>query len=213
MDLVPADYRRFRAFRRHARQFLVLWGVVVCGLICWKAGFVWAIGVGQQELEQLRAERTQAIERMARAASLHTEAALLRHRLALLSGLRGGIDARRVLVAVDRALDGSVWFEDWRFRRAGEIVDREPLDTVETGYFVVVPLRDSERQKHKAWRMETHMEISAQAIDHSALADFVARLVEQPEIASVRVLSTNVRRYTRLQVVDFELAVVVNGRA
>jgi hypothetical protein len=57
------------------------------------------------------------------------------------------------------------------------------------------------------------MELTAQARDHSALAGFVRRLGEQEEIESVRVLNTEVRSVSASEVVDFELAIVVQGRA
>ena len=56
------------------------------------------------------------------------------------------------------------------------------------------------------------MEIQGQAVDHGALADFVRRLAAQRLVRDVRLLDTQTRRYTEVQVVDFRLAVVLAAR-
>ena len=83
---------------------------------------------------------------------------------------------------------------------------------VQTGYFVVVPL-DEPNRPNRAWRMDTHMEIHGQAVDHSTLARFVSQLLDQPRIEQVRVVNTRVRPFATIEVVDFELAVVVRTDA
>ena len=56
------------------------------------------------------------------------------------------------------------------------------------------------------------MKISGRALDHAALAAFVARLVQQEEISDVRVLRTARRAGEVKPVVDFELAVAVASK-
>ena len=207
IDLIPTDYRRDLQVLGWLRTlgffFLGLVGVLAVAL----AGLEYATRLAQAELEQLQSAEAAAIGQRAQLARLESEQADLRKRLDLLNALHHGTSARQMFVAVDRSLDGRVWFMDWKFRRAGELVAREP-EAVHAGYFLVVP--DLEQTGvEKAWLMQTHMEIRAQARDHTALADFVSRLVKQPEVAEVRVLQTQVREYTSSQVVDFELAVVV----
>ncbi len=63
----------------------------------------------------------------------------------------------------------------------------------------------------KAWWVQAHMEIKAQAINHSALAEFVERLSAQPAVKDIKVLSTRAHRHASVQAVDFELAVIVNS--
>ncbi len=164
----------------------------------------------EQQVARLRVARGDVLDRKARLESLQAEKVELLRRQAILSGLRGGVEARRMFLVVDQALDGNVWFLSWTFRRAGELVDHEP-ETVDTGYFIVVPSRAKD-EPEKAWRLEAHMEIHARALDHATLAEFVRRLVEQPEVRDVRVLRTRVHEYTARQVVDFELAVIVNPK-
>ena len=111
---------------------------------------------------------------------------------------------------VDRALDGdSVWFTAWSFLRAGVAAPSEP-QTVNTGYFIVIP-QGGGSEPLPAWQIRTHMEIRGQARDHRALSEFVRRLLDQAQIADVRVLNTHQQKYGQATVVDFELAVVVNS--
>ncbi len=83
---------------------------------------------------------------------------------------------------------------------------------MQTGYFLVIPI-EAEDEPNRAWRMETHMEIQGQARDHSMLASFVSRLLDEPRIAQVRIVKTHVREVAAVEVVDFELAVVVRTEA
>jgi hypothetical protein len=111
---------------------------------------------------------------------------------------------------VDNALDERVWFRRWDFRRAGEIVETEKRG-VETGYFIVLP-KENPEDPPRAWRLQTHMEILAEAEDHSALGSFVRRLSQRPEIESARILNTKTRSAGDSARVEFELAIVVRSQ-
>jgi len=54
------------------------------------------------------------------------------------------------------------------------------------------------------------MEIRGQALDHSALSNFVRRLFVQPGIDDIRIRRTSLIDRNRADTVDFELAVVLN---
>ncbi len=56
------------------------------------------------------------------------------------------------------------------------------------------------------------MTIQGHALTHMALSQFVLRLNRQASIEDVKVLSTNLRRYTQTEVVDFKLAVLLSNR-
>ena len=163
------------------------------------------------ELAQLQAALARERSQQGQLEQLRQDRDAAQKRLMILTGLRGGIAAVDMFAVIDRAVDANVWFLDWRSRRAGELVENDP-ERVHTGYFIVLPL-DKRDEREKAWLMETHMEIHAQARDHSSLAGFVRRLVEQVEIEEARVLSTSTRRQGQAEVVDFEIAVVVRTRA
>lgn len=182
MDLIPADYRRARALRR----VLVATAVgVVAAAGCLGAARLGLSAAVERTGETLRTVELQRAEVEARRAALgllEVEHDALAARLESLQRRRRGIAARDALLAVDAVLDGRVWFVDWRFER-----DQGGPDG------------------------SASMAIRGQAEDHAALADFVQRLVERPEVADVRLIGTRARRYTRGAVVEFEAAVGLPG--
>ena len=118
--------------------------------------------------------------------------------------------ARRMFMAVDAAANGDTWFRQWTFRRQGEIVQHN--EEVHTGYLIVLAPNES-GVEDRAWRLDTHMEISGSALNHSAIAQFVERLQLRPEIRDARILRTGSRREAAREIIDFELAVSVSADA
>ena len=210
IDLVPLRYRERLRLRRWLTVIAIALGIAVLGIAASKGALLVLIRVEETKLAGLQDAQSEAARQKVRLEELRSKDRELTQQLALLEGLRGATPARRMFHAIDRSLDGSVWFRNWQFRRAGEFVESKPEGRV-AGYFVVVPAA-SQDEPERAWRLETHMEIQAQATDHSALAAFVRRLVAQPEIEDVRILSTRVRDQN-VHAVEFELAVVVRNRA
>ena len=209
-DLIPSAYRQRLRVRAGVRAVGISIVLLVALLGIGRTSLNRMLDGREQQVARLRAQKGDVLHQKARLESLQAEKVDLLRRQAILSGLRGGVEARRMFLVVDQALDGNVWFLSWTFRRAGELVEQEP-ETVDTGYFIVVPSRAKD-EPQKAWRLEVHMEIHARALDHATLAEFVRRLVEQPEVRDVRILQTRVHDYTARQVVDFELAVIVNPK-
>ncbi len=128
----------------------------------------------------------------------------------LLQGLRSGAAAEDLFVIIDQALPGTdVWFEKWKFRRAGVVVP-DNTRTVNTGYLILVT--DSNASASDAqWQVETHMSIVGHARDHAALSRFVRGLYDHTEIQEVKLNQTRVREYSNTTVVDFELAIVLHS--
>lgn len=209
IDLIPESYRRERWVKRRVKQFGVVYGALLICIVGAKSFVHLSINEQTLEVERLRNDKQSVLEQRARLDELHGEKAKLEERLAVLEGLRGGPPSKQVFLGIDGALNGKVWFVDWTFKRAGEFVEPKAA-TVNTGYFIIVP-EDETNTSARAWQMRTHMEIKAQALDHSALADFVRRLSQQKIIENVKVLDTRSQRKNAISVVDFELAVVVRG--
>ena len=136
----------------------------------------------------------------------------LQQQLNLLGGLRSGASAEQMFVMIDRALPGpQVWLTNWKFRRAGTQV-AVTEETVNTGYFIVVPAGSSARQE-ETWKIETQMHIQGQALDHSAMSEFVLNLTLQPEIENVRIVNTSLRKSNNdIKLVDFSLDIIVSLR-
>jgi Tfp pilus assembly protein PilN len=210
LDLVPSEYRRHQLLRRWLRLFALVFAAVIVLVAGARVFLARCVRAEQVRIEELRATKQVTLNQLALIEELHNRKSDAEKRLEILAGLRGGPAAEQMFVTVDRALGPDVWFESLSFRRAGELVDVPP-QTVETGYFIVVP-KGQQQTQERAWRLNTHMEIKGQARNHSALADFARRLVDQPEIEDVKVLKTSLRQYTRAQLVNFELAVVVESR-
>lgn len=159
-----------------------------------------------------RLQKTMAInvEQRAELARLQIDEEGMQAQWKLLNGLRSGVDVRSILQMIDRSLpQENVWFQSWEFRRAGIVVQSEQ-EAVSTGYFIVVP-RGAEAKQDADWEVQTHMTIRAQSRDHEALSIFVRKLLSQPEVSDVRIVRTGQRRYNAANVVEFELAIVINS--
>lgn len=211
IDLIPTAYRRSLRLRTWTLRLALAVAALVTVLGTTKLSLSQAIRSEQREVDELRLAGRLALERRAKLEQLSAEGAEIRRQLAILEQLREGIAAKQMFVVIDRALDGTVWFSNWKFRRAGEVVEREP-EAVHAGHFIVLPQQGKDGAE-KVWRLRAHMEIHAQALDHSSLARFVRRLVEQPEIDEVRVLNTRVHTNASSPLVTFKLAVLVRARS
>ncbi len=212
IDLIPASYRDEQRLRRLLKVAAASFSAVLVALLSVRVALGYALDAVQSEIATLQVQQTitaQESDELTRLSERRTE---YERQLQLLEGLRSGTAAENMFRIIDRALiDQDVWFSQWEFRRAGLAVGAEPK-TVNTGYFVVVP-NGKETDAPEAWQIETHMKISGQARDHAALAEFVKRMLLQAGIKNVRVRRTALRRYAAITVVDFDLAVVVDGSA
>lgn len=210
INLIPSSYQQFLRIRRWIGSFGLVYGVLIAAIVAAKVLLSFGIDAEASAIERLKADKRLVLNKKTKLDRLHEDRSTLENRLAVLNKLRGGPPVRDVFLSIDRAMDEDVWFLDWKFMRAGEFVEGQPR-SVNTGYFIVIP-EDGSGAKERAWRVQTHMEIKAQALDHSSLADFVDRLSEQRVFDDVKVLTTRVHRYPAAQVVDFELAVIVDGQ-
>ena len=207
IDLIPASYRRALQLRRWLRWFAIGMSILVIAL----GGIHFALG---RLLEARSAEIAQLEAALARRQAEEVEIASLSHTarqrstwIEVLKGLRGTTAATDLFPAVEAAAEHSLWFSNWKFRRAGEVVENRP-ESVRTGYFIVLPLAEGE-ERERAWLMNTHIEISGQAGDHSILAQFVNRLVQRPEIDEVRILDSRRSGRPPGSRIQFELAASV----
>lgn len=214
LDLIPSDYRRLRALRSWLARAAVAYLALLAVLILCRAALAFGVSSRSAQLALLDIALAREQGQQAQLAALQQQRDAAQQNLRILEGLRGGVAAVEVFQVIDRAADPTVWFLDWKFRRAGEIVEKDAVG-VQTGYFIVLPpeSRAPNEARERGWLLQTHMQIHAQARDHSSLAGFVRRLVEQPEIAEARVLETSTARQGAAEVIDFELAVVVRTRA
>ncbi len=209
IDLIPQAYRTWRWQSRWMKRTTFLLAGLVGVLMLGASALGVASANAKSRVEAL--QRIQALTAQQRVdlEQLSEEKAELERQFRVLSGLRSGAAAGDMFVTIDRALTSDdVWFLDWQFQRAGVMVGEE-VRTVNTGYFIVVP-DGADQLAANDLRVQTHMTIRGQSLDHSALSGFVRRLFVQPEIDDVRIHRTSLIRRNQADAVDFELAVVLN---
>jgi len=211
IDLIPSDYReRLWHLRFFRNSGLLL--VLIIALFMLLTGIVSYLSTRiLDEVELLQTEKEITTRQRDQLEQLTDHKNELQRQLKLLSELRGGTTAEHIIHSQDGVLrEDEVWFLDWKFHRDGEVIDQEQA-AVSTGYFLVVPT-EGKKNKAEAWQIKTHMTIRGQARDHEALSQFVHRLFSLSIIVDVRVLKTSIRRYDAVNVVDFDLAIIVNNR-
>lgn len=207
IDLIPHAYRRRRQMIRWLRVSGVLTLLISAAVLAATLSLRLRTDVLEESLQRLQAQKAISAQQRKQLETLNARKRELVQQLDLLAGLRGGAAAEQMFVTVDRAVTpGRVWFTDWRFRRAGTKTDADP-EAVDTGYFIVV--KPGRPAKREAWMIETEMNIDGEAIDHAALSEFVSRLVDQPEIKSVRVVRTETVKRSERPLVRFNLDVLV----
>lgn len=209
-DLVPNDYRMRLALNRWLRKLggFVLSAIIVGGA----SGAALAVANNSldRQIQDLQTHQAMTSQQRSQLETLDSRIAELRGQWQLLTTLRSGAPAEQIFTIIDSALgDTPVWFQDWAFVRNGGN-SYEPPATINTGYFIVTPDRGAAEQE-PAWRIETHVRVHGQALDHAALSQFVRALFQRPEVRDVRVQKTTLRRYVTANVVDFELAILLSG--
>ena len=212
IDLIPSEFRHERWLRSWLRSFVLSTAGVGLLALSLYGGLSWQTGKLRDEVRVLEEQRAVTAQQRTQLEDLSREKSNLSQQLSMLQGLRSGAPAKAVFLAVDQAIGGAdVWFTNWQFRRAGVLVPEEQSSGVQTGYFIVVP--EDGRDASQAWQVETHLKIQGQARDHSALSRFVDELFSQRAVVDVDVENTALRSYGDVDVVDFDLAVVLNSEA
>lgn len=212
MDLIPKEYRYWLWQVSTLKNFAV--GVCVVGAILVGLSFYWGEQAGQINSGMSQLQNKMAVTRSQREKleSLVERKTELEHQWKLLDGLRGGTTVESILTVIDSTLhEDDVWFLDWKFNRAGQAV-KVPKDTVETGYFIVVPRSDANKNSPpETWEIQTHITINGQARDHAAFSGFVQRLISRPEIAEVKVVKTTLKQIKKVKIVDFNIVVLISN--
>ncbi len=209
IDLIPSDYRHGLWLRGAGERFLTTMALVLLVAVLAYLGLKRTTAGIRGDVEARQARQAITVQQRDRLNQLNDRKQWDQRQLELLNGLRGGVEAQSMFVAIDRALVGDqVWFTRWEFQRAGSVVEHKD-ETVNTGYFVVLP-KKSDEPSTEVWKIETHMSIRGEAYDYSALSAFVSRLLAEPEIQSVHVQNTATRSHGERQTVEFTLAILVN---
>lgn len=208
LNLIPPDYTRQQHIRSVALKFAYCFGALLL------LGFAARIALGAAaNYEKARAEKLKSGEVLMQEQKkeyeeLAAKKEQLQLRLDMLEHLRGGPPAREMFIAVDRAINDSVWFTKLSFARAEEENTGKPKGTA-TGYFIVVPKEGTEAVQEPLPLNSGQISISGMALSHSALADFVNVLVAQPQVRTVQVQNTRSRKYLEGSVIEYDLSAVM----
>ncbi|MDX1776305.1 MAG: PilN domain-containing protein [Desulfobulbales bacterium] len=206
VNLIPGEYTRLQNMQRAVKRFLCYFSV----LLLLGVGARIALGVAYN-YESARAEKLKSgeilmEEEKRQLNQLNARKEDLQRRLKMLELLRGGPPAKQMFIAIDKAINDSVWVTKLNFSRARE--EEETDKARATGYFVVVPKGGKDVYEERPWLNSSHLKINGMAVSHSALAGFVQLLVANPEIKKVQVQNTRSRKYLETSVIEFELAAV-----
>lgn len=211
LDLIPASYRERQKIQRQCTVFLGVLVVMVVLMAGAKTLLIARSDQLQEQIQTLENGKKLKQEQQQQFSELLAQERLLSKRLEILNSLRGGPSALQLWLAIDRVLDGDVWFNEWSLQRSTEADVVKPQSSA-SGLIIVIPATESPAGQEQSWQLNTRMEISGQALDHSKLAAFVGRLLKQPEIEDVQVLSTGLRTFLNSQVVDFKMVVIINNQ-
>ncbi|MBF0187699.1 MAG: PilN domain-containing protein [Magnetococcales bacterium] len=184
IDLIPHEYRRQLLYRRWFSIFVPLFLIMIV---------IIAFGSGElkrrnqhfiTEIERLGSDIRTVMGRKTDLERLKSEEQAIQNRIEQLNQLRKGLPIRYLFLAIDRSLNGGVWFLDWSFQKV-ETEEQSPISTLLDAAKHTAP-----PAKMDPSRFNT-MTIHGQALDHTALSDFVRRLTMQPLINHVRIVKTN----------------------
>ncbi len=210
LDLIPAAYRQRTKIKCWLKYFIAILIVVLLIIIGFKIKIDQELTELKSDIQILQKDKQLNIQQQQEFNALQSHEKSLTARLKILDGLRGGPPARQIFLAIDRIINSDIWFTQWRFTRSNEVTEVKP-ETVQTGYFIIIPEELNHSNKKQAWKLESHMEITGQAFNHSILANFVGKLINQPEVTDVKLINTSLRTYSNIQVVEFKMAVIVNN--
>jgi len=210
LDLIPASYRERQLIQRQLTLFISVFVALLLCMATLKLLLQHQTNSLQGEVQQLENGKTLKLAQQEQFNHLLAQERLLRQRLKILNSLQGGLSARLALLAFDRVFDGEVWFTEWSLLKTAE--PGNSLQTPGGFQLQVIPEKPTANEQNQSFQLTTRMMIKGQALDHSKLADFVSRLMQQPEIRDVKVVDTNLKTYLSTQVIDFNMIVMLNNQ-
>ena len=208
VNLIPGDYTRQQNIRKTVKRFIYCFAALLL------LGFVARTALGvvynyeKSRAEKLKSGEVLMEEQKKQLDQLAAKKEGLQFRLDMLEDLRGGPPAKEMFVILNKAINESVWFTKINFSRADEERDSS-LKGRSTGYFIVVPKEEQERADKTSWQNTGRINITGMSLTHSALAEFVNRLLAQPQIKTVQVQNTHSRKYLETSVVEYEITAVM----
>lgn len=211
IDMIPASYRERLKIQQCCQLFIVALVVVIVLTIFFRLSLNRNNTIIRNTITTLERNKSFNLQQQVIYNELLNVERKVKKNLEILNGLRGGVPVRQTLEVIDRVLNENIWFLHWSFKRAGEIVNVQQ-ESIQAGYFIIIPQENSHIGKQQTWRLDMHMEIKGQAMDHSSLSLFVQNLLKQSEINDVKIVNTQKAHYINTQVVEFNIVIVINNQ-
>lgn len=210
IDLIPQEYRTWLQQCAMLKRYSVSFGICAVAIVIAGNALGFTTDRVREEVATLQSQNAITQQQQSELEQLIAQHTEYERQWSLLRSLRAGVAVEDIFQIVDRSLDGNkLWFDDWKFRRAGVVVDGNQR-SVDTGYFIVVPA-DGRTAQDGNWQIQTQMTISGQAEDHQALSTFVRALFEERDVRDVSVHKTTMINYGSGRVVDFDMTVILNS--
>lgn len=210
VDLIPAEYHRALRMQRLLRGFGCAALCLAAGMGLAGAGLAYGISGERTALARFKHMQAQAKAQQARLAEVTGRRDQAREQLRALDALRGGAAVGSLAAAVDAALIDQVWFQELTFAH-GEAVERK-AEAGRPGEASTAANGAAMAKAGESTRFESaRAEIRGIAGNHPALAEFVMRVAAQSGVAQAKLIDTSARTYPGIQVVDFRLALVLDG--
>lgn len=207
IDLIPQSYRQALRAKRYFGRFLIGCVALISLIALTRIALTHFVDEEKSALATLQQGQRLSEAQRARLQELTAKKKKFETEIKVLSNLRGSTTVHSLFVALDRALNQDVWFDELQFMREGEVVPATP-ETRASGYFIIVA--EPNRPAENAWRVRQHVEVRGQARTHLALTEFISQLSAQPNIGNVRLLNTASGTLESAQVVNFTLIAVID---
>jgi Tfp pilus assembly protein PilN len=211
IDLIPQAYRDSLRTRRTLRNYLLVC-VLLLGVVAALRGTLYYFSdTLQPEIARLKTKEALSVQQLAQLDQLRATKQKAETQWQILQGLRGKPIIDQLFGAVDKALPGSLWFDDLKYMREGQFVDVKP-ETKNVGYFIVIPKDEKNPAAgEQAWRVARHVEIHGQAADHKTLTGFIGNLSIQPGISNVKLMNTMPHEYGANQTTEFTVVATIDS--
>ena len=197
VDLIPEDYRQAMCLRRSVKSFFIAFGAVIL-LVSFGKGLLSSLVAKEKSATAtLEAGKASIVTQRTELEKLRDRQAELQERLAIMESLQEGPPTEKMFEIINQAADESVWFTNLKLNRSTErLTATAPRTDVN---------RDNTEQRGRL-----RLEITGQALNHSALANLVKRFLDQQEIEDVHIINTSTMHYPAGQVVAYTLVVLIN---
>ena len=212
-DLIPPDYARGRILRRRMKGFAIaLASVASVAALAW-LGLHSLVSAESGKVARLQQARQLSAKGEAAAQEYRQRKRAAEQQLEALDELRGRDRVRILVQAIDAAYVEGVWFDALRFYR------REILPAGDRRAPAAQPGRARAAAQKAPPRgaappeIEQYAEITSHAVNHSALAEFLHRLGQQPGISDVRLIDSDMRANAQVAAIDARISLLVDGKS